>query len=81
MTSLFLDANFLLRFLRMKKFNVKDSLNLLEKYLKIRSEHPEWFSNLDIKDPRISDLVDRGFFFALPERDSAGRRVFFSKVG
>ena len=65
----------------MKKFCVRDAQHLLEKYLKIRREHPQWFSKLDILDPRLSDLVDRGYFFALPERDASGRRVFFSKVG
>ncbi|XP_076053503.1 alpha-tocopherol transfer protein-like [Oratosquilla oratoria] len=73
-----LDANFLLRFLRMKKFRVSETQTLLEKYLRMREQHPLWFRALDPRDPGISDLIDRGYFFALPDRDDDGRRVFFS---
>ncbi|XP_066979202.1 clavesin-2 isoform X1 [Macrobrachium rosenbergii] len=73
-----LDANFLLRFLRLKKFRMKESKECLEKYLRIRQEHSNWFSRLDICDRMLEDLIDQGYFFALPERDESGRRVFFS---
>ncbi|KAB7502224.1 Clavesin-1 [Armadillidium nasatum] len=74
-------SNFLLRFLRMKKFRVGDAQQILERYLRMRMDHPSWFRNLDFRDPRMEDLIDRGYFFALPERDDAGRRVFFSVAG
>ncbi|XP_063598765.1 alpha-tocopherol transfer protein-like [Penaeus indicus] len=76
-----LDGNFLLRFLRMKKFRIREAQELLEKYLHMRTENTHWFHGLDIKDPMIEDLIDRGYFFALPERDDSGRRVFFSVAG
>ncbi|RXG72299.1 Clavesin-1 [Armadillidium vulgare] len=75
------DSNFLLRFLRMKKFRVGDAQQILERYLRMRMDHPSWFRNLDFRDPRMEELIDRGYFFALPERDDAGRRVFFSVAG
>lgn len=75
------DGNFLLRFLRMKKYRIREAQELLEKYLHMRTENTHWFHGLDIKDPMIEDLIDRGYFFALPERDDSGRRVFFSVAG
>ena len=77
----FSDHSFLLRFLRTKKFRISDAQTLLEKYLKMRTEHQDWFGNLDIRNPRLEELIDRGYFFALPERDEFGRRVFFSVAG
>lgn len=77
-----LDGNFLMRFLRLKKFRIKESQELLEKYLRIRLEHNHWFGCLDISSDRtLEDLIDKGYFFALPERDDSGRRVFFSVAG
>lgn len=75
------DGNFLLRFLRMKKFRVRESQELLEKYLRMRQENPQWFLGLDVRDPTLDSLISEGYFFALPERDESGRRVFFSVAG
>ncbi|ROT78928.1 Clavesin-1 [Penaeus vannamei] len=65
----------------MKKFRIREAQELLEKYLHMRTENTHWFHGLDIKDPMIENLIDRGYFFALPERDDSGRRVFFSVAG
>ncbi|CAG0918102.1 unnamed protein product [Notodromas monacha] len=54
------DANFLLRFLRMKKFNLEAAKETLEKYLRMRAEIPEWYQNLDINDPALNDIVSSG---------------------
>ena len=42
-----LDANFLLRFLRMQKFEIKEACEILDKYITMRCQHPSWFQNLD----------------------------------
>ncbi|XP_045116518.1 clavesin-2-like [Portunus trituberculatus] len=76
-----MDGNFLLRFLRMKKFRVEEAQEQLEKYLRMRQEHPQWFTKLNILDPTLDELISTGYFFALPERDESGRRVFFSVGG
>lgn len=73
-----LDAPFLLRFLRTKKFSVPVACELLEKYLTVRQVFPQWFQNLDINDPAIEAIVDSGYLFPLPERDEQGRRIIFS---
>lgn len=72
------DANFLCRFLRTNKFKLEKSCQMLERYLKMRLAHPKWFQNLDIQDPMVQELIESGYIFVLPERDSQGRRVVFS---
>lgn len=72
------DANFLLRFLRIQKHKKKEACSMLEKYMVMRAQHPQWFQQLDIRQPALADLVARGYLFALPERDAMGRRVVFS---
>merc|ERR1712025_1282952 len=75
-----LDSNFILRFLRMQKFEIKESCEILDKYMTMRCQYPAWFQNLDCKDPALADLVDKGYIFVLPDRDQHGRRVIFSQA-
>merc|ERR1712079_290395 len=75
-----LDSSFILRFLRMQKFDIKESCEILDKYLTMRGQYPSWFQNLDCRDTALSDLVDKGYIFVLPERDQHGRRVIFSQA-
>jgi len=76
-----LDSNFLLRFLRMQKFEVATSCEILDKYLTMRWQHPSWFQNLDCRDPKLAELTEMGYLIALPDRDKHGRRVIYSKAG
>merc|ERR1712127_155115 len=41
-----LDSSFILRFLRMQKFEIKESCEILDKYLTMRCQYPTWFQNL-----------------------------------
>lgn len=75
-----LDANFILRFLRMQKFEIKESCEILDKYMTMRGQYPAWFQNLDCQDPALADLVSQGYIFVLPQRDQHGRRVIFSRA-
>lgn len=72
------DAIFLLKFLRAKKYNFINVTHLLERYLASKILHRDWFGRLDIEDPDLSALVDTGYLFLLPERDSKGRTLWFS---
>jgi len=74
------DNSFLLRFLRMKKFEVADTIKVLDKYLKMRSQNPGWFNALDIREPKLNQLITDGYCFVLPQRDSRGRRVVYSRA-
>lgn len=75
------DANFLLRFLRYKKFHVPMAQETLVRYITMRQQHPQWFHNTSMSDPMVLDLINRGVAFALPERDKHGRRVIFTIGG
>ena len=50
-----LDSSFILRFLRMQKFDIKESCEILEKYLTMRGQYPSWFQNLDC---RVSWIIN-----------------------
>ncbi|CAG0917618.1 unnamed protein product [Notodromas monacha] len=73
-----LDATFMLRFLRMKKFNMEGAKEAMTKYFKFRHGHPYWAADLDIENPTLHELTSKGFVFVLPERDDQGRRVIFN---
>ncbi|XP_015509377.1 clavesin-2 [Neodiprion pinetum] len=75
------DAVFLLRFLRTKKFSVPLAQDMLERYLTIRQLYPNWFQNLDIKDPAMEAIIDSGYLVPLPQRDRLGRQVILSCAG
>lgn len=72
------DTIFLLKFLRAKKYNFINATKLLERNLATRVLHPEWFGRLDIEDSELAALVESGYLFPLPERDSKGRTLVFS---
>lgn len=74
------DNNFLLRFLRMRKFEVTDTIKVLDKYLKMRTQNPGWFASLDIREPKLNQLISDGYCFVLPQRDAKGRKVVYSKA-
>lgn len=74
------DNNFLLRFLRMRKFEVTDACKVLDKYLKMRTQNPGWFATLDIREPKLNQLISDGYCFVLPQRDAKGRKVVYSKA-
>ena len=43
------DPSFLLRFLRTNKYKIEKTCAMIERYLKMRMDHPKWFQNLDIE--------------------------------
>ena len=45
-------------------------------YIKISG----WFANLDINEPKLNQLISDGYCFVLPERDSKGRKVVYSRA-
>lgn len=71
-----MDSNFLLRFLRAKKFSIPMAEEAIERYILLRKcYNGALFQNLDYKRPIILDLVNKGFIFTLPERDALGRTI------
>ncbi len=75
------DDSFLLRFLRFQKFRSHDAQAVLDKYVHMRTAHPEWFRGLDIRNPTLRGLMTSGYLLVLPGRDPrTGRRVVFSRA-
>jgi len=69
------DGNFLLRFLRIKKFNISATCEMLYKYLSLSQVYPQWYRNLDVYDPIMMELLMDGFFIPLPNKDEKGRQI------
>ncbi|XP_054722055.1 alpha-tocopherol transfer protein-like [Uloborus diversus] len=76
-----LDSNFLLRFLRMRKYRVDLAKQVLDKYLTVKTKYPVTYQKLDIQSSSLRDLISRGYVFPLPERDKEGRTVLFCVAG
>ena len=60
------DDRFLLRFLRVRKFNFPAACETLESYLTMRETHPHWCKNLDINDPKLEEVLQSGICLFLP---------------
>lgn len=69
------DANFLLRFLRVKKFSLPMAQQTLLKYLNMRQTFSHLLFDLDASQSKVEELIDSGYIFASPVRDAHGRRV------
>lgn len=72
-----MDASFLLRFLRTKKFSVPLACEMLERYLIIRQLYPQWFRKLDCEDNDMNELLDAGYIVPLPEKHE-GKTVIYA---
>ncbi|XP_031633047.1 alpha-tocopherol transfer protein-like [Contarinia nasturtii] len=75
-----MDASFLLRFLRAKKFSVPITQEGIERYLLLRQSY-DFFTNLDMNLPTMKTLLNLGYIFAVPKRDQFGRRVIITRPG
>ncbi|XP_041986718.1 retinaldehyde-binding protein 1 [Aricia agestis] len=75
------DENFLLRFLRHKKYSIPMAQQTLLKYLNLRKYYPECFSNLDCEEPKLKEIISNGYIAVSPVRDNAGRRVIVYNMG
>jgi len=51
------DPVFLLRFLRSQKFRLDKTFTVLENYLRMRRDNPDWFSKLDPTVPVVAEMV------------------------
>lgn len=69
------DEAFLLRFLRVKKYNVQLAEQMLLKYLNLKRTLPHLTADLDFLTSHLNDLINDGYMFPSPCRDKHGRRV------
>ncbi|CAG5125675.1 unnamed protein product [Candidula unifasciata] len=67
------DVQFLLRFLRARKFDQERTFQLVKNYYDIRLHFPDIFS--DLKPTRVRHVFDDGVFEVLKHRDKDGCRI------
>ena len=76
-----LDTEYLLRFLRVRKFSQLAARKTLENFWTSRTKYPEWFSNVDMCDPDIQEIIGTGYCLVCPGTDKDGcRLVFFERT-
>ena len=51
------------------------ALEMLEDVLKSRKKSPQLFNNLQIDDPKLSEILDAGLLIPLIEKDAGNRQV------
>lgn len=61
-----------MRFVRARNGNLDECCAMFAKYVKTREAHPYCYKTLDISEPSLSDLMQRGYMFPLLERDPKG---------
>ncbi|XP_012222900.1 retinol-binding protein pinta-like [Linepithema humile] len=75
------DDFFILRFLRVCKFDIEKTKTRIRNYYKLRFDLPEWFANKDPFRPELQDLLDTGLILPLRKLDDQKRSVLFARVG
>lgn len=74
------DDNFLLRFLRVKKFSLPMAQQVLLKYINFRQTFSHLLYSMDCLIPSVNDLISNGYIYVSPYRDSSGRRVILYNI-
>lgn len=74
------DGSFLLRFLRVRKFNHVAACENLGRYLVLRQKFAEWFQKLDVSEPWVDEMIDDWPILPLGY-DDRGRLVIMIKMG
>lgn len=72
------DEDFLLRFLRVRKYDVEASMKTIQNYYRNRASCPAVYSNFV---PSSVDSAARRLFMILPAKDVHGRLVLYVKPG
>jgi hypothetical protein len=71
----FSDDNFLVRYLRVKKYTNSEAFKMFEKFLVVRQVYPQWYDGLSYEDKDIKGIFDSGYVTPLAQRDASGGRV------
>ncbi|XP_072175968.1 alpha-tocopherol transfer protein-like [Diadema setosum] len=73
------DSQFLIRFLRAKKFDEDRAYKTIVKYYELHVKHPEFFEKYH--PTRIKHVLDDGFPFVLDSTDEEGRHIVAMRPG
>ncbi|CRK88987.1 CLUMA_CG002595, isoform A [Clunio marinus] len=71
------DDNFLLQFLRIRKFNLANAFESFEKFFLFRKKYEKWCNVDDDALKKVWQLYDLGYAYPLMERDEEGKRIIF----
>lgn len=71
------DDNFLLQFLRVRKFNIESTFATFENFFLLRKKYEKWCKIDDASMKKIWELYDLGYVYPLTERDDEGKRIIF----
>ncbi|XP_045166171.2 retinaldehyde-binding protein 1-like [Mercenaria mercenaria] len=74
------DFQFLLRFIRVRKYSQLGARETLENYWTNRTKIMEWFKNVDPADDKIKKVLRTGMIYCPKGYDKHGRRVIFSSM-
>ncbi|GFS61085.1 alpha-tocopherol transfer protein-like [Trichonephila clavipes] len=72
------DDDYLIQFLRARKYDVDKALCLLNNYFNLITSHPEIFENMDKE--KVDKLTRSNLFYILPFRDNDGCLVLVLKI-
>lgn len=77
-----MDAVWLLRFLRFRKYSIPLAQEALERYLIFREGlyGYDWFSNMNYDRPYLLDLLDKGVICPLAGRDKLDRQILMFRL-
>ena len=67
--------DFIIRFLRARKFDAEEAFKLLSRYFEVRQRKPSLFSNLSAEDINIRQALLGGFPGVLDSLDPFGRKI------
>lgn len=75
-----LDDNFLLQFLRIRKFNLDNAFKSFENFFIFRRKFTKWLILNDEEMNRVWNLFESGFAFPLIQRDPEHKKIIFIQV-
>jgi len=71
----------ILRFLRGCKFSLERTKQKLDMYYTCKTAVPEWFTNRDVDDPKMKQLLEMGVLLPLPTHSNEGQTVILGRFG
>lgn len=69
------DDEFVIRFLRARKYDVFEAFQLYARYFEFRQDNPTLFKSFQACEPGIKDALFDGLPGVLPNHDHFGRRI------
>lgn len=72
--------DFLLRFIRARKFSQLGARQTLENYWTCKAKTPEWYKGIDPTDPTLVEIMKTGFYVCPKARDTEGRRIIIERL-